>query len=176
MKALPTTYNGKKYRSATEAKWHAYFDLIGFEVIHEHDAYNINGRNYLPDFMASKGMGFDYYEGHKNKNTPWFVEVKGCEDKALDEFEFMQEFSKETNSLVSLVWGEPSVRPFPTWLKGDAICPSIYCHYGFTRKGWSEPYYCEDELEQSAYSTDKNFECLNRVRCGHRSRRGELVV
>ena len=174
MIALPTTYNGKKYRSATEAKWHAYFDLIGFDVIHENDAYNVNGRNYLPDFTSSKGAHWDYHDSNKEAKMPWFIEVKGCYNKAKEEFKLMQEFSKATNSMVSIVWGEPSAMAFPTWQKGARISDAVYCHYGFTKKGWSRPYYTHDiELE---YYYEEDLECVKRVRCGCRDRRGEFNI
>jgi len=175
MEPLPTIYNGKKYRSSTEARWHAYFDLIGFDVMHELDGYNINGRNYLPDFTATNGSGHNYYDGHPDKNMPWFVEVKGCKEKALEEWSFMQEFSEATQSLVSIVWGQPSLKPFDTFIRGEQVCPSVYCHYGFTEKGWSEPYYVEHEPTFMC-KNDPNLVCVEKIRSAHRTRSGELII
>jgi hypothetical protein len=171
MNILPTFYNGKKYRSSTEARWHAYFDLIGFQVVHEHDAYCINGVNYLPDFMAEKPMGYNYHKGHEDRNTPWFVEVKGSMNDALDVRDFMEEFSRTTQSLVSLVWGMPSDYSFPTWLRGEEVCPASYCHYGFTYKGWSEPFW----THEADVTTSETQDCIDRIRCGYRTRRGEFI-
>lgn len=35
IKAIPTTYNGRRYRSRLEARWAAYFDLLGFQFEYE---------------------------------------------------------------------------------------------------------------------------------------------
>jgi hypothetical protein len=169
MRALPTIYKGKEYRSSTEARWHAYFDLIGFEVEHEHDAYCINGRNYLPDFQSKKGAFWGYAD--KSKQIPWFIEVKGCIDDALDNYQLMQEFSEETQSLVQIVWGKPSCKPFPTWIKGEEVCPSSLTYYGFTQKGWDQPQFNPDE-----YESDGDSNVLDILRCARRTRKGELLV
>ena len=170
MRSLPTIYKGKEYRSSTEARWHAYFDLIGFEVNHEQDAYEVNGRNYLPDFQSVNGAFPDHKCG-PHSNIPWFVEVKGCVDDALDNLQLMKDFSKQTQSLVQLVWGKPSIKPFPTWIKGEEVMTSSLTHYGFTKKGWTEPYWTHDE-----HPTNGDLAVLDILRCAKRTRKGELIV
>lgn len=50
IKALPTTYNGVQFKSRTEARWAAYFDLMGVEWRYEDEAYLLPSGGYLPDF------------------------------------------------------------------------------------------------------------------------------
>lgn len=46
--AIPTEYRGRQYRSRLEAKWAAFFDLLGWEV--EYEPYDL-GR-WSPDFLV----------------------------------------------------------------------------------------------------------------------------
>ena len=47
MKAIPTIYEGRQYRSRLEAKWAAVFHLVGWVVEYEH--YDLDG--WMPDFI-----------------------------------------------------------------------------------------------------------------------------
>ena len=47
MKAAPTMYRGVEYRSRLEAKWAAFFDLIGWQHTYE----PFDGDGYIPDFL-----------------------------------------------------------------------------------------------------------------------------
>jgi len=56
IKAKPTYYNNRLYRSRLEARWAAYFDLAGWD--YEYEPMEINGRN--PDFIIScKSKSYD---------------------------------------------------------------------------------------------------------------------
>ncbi len=56
--AIPTDYNGIKFRSRLEAKWAYYFDLIGLKWEFEPEGYKLSdGTYYLPDFEI-KGFGY----------------------------------------------------------------------------------------------------------------------
>lgn len=46
IKSKPTIYNGTKYRSRLEARWAAFFDLIGWR--HQYEPYDLDG--WTPDF------------------------------------------------------------------------------------------------------------------------------
>ncbi len=61
IKAIPTTYAGVKFRSRLEARWAAFFDLIGWKW--EYEPFDLDG--WAPDFrvVAQKG-------------SPILVEVK----------------------------------------------------------------------------------------------------
>ncbi|SJM69661.1 hypothetical protein [Gulosibacter sp. 10] len=45
---IPTIYNGVRFRSRTEARWAALFDLIGWE--YEYEPLDFDG--YIPDFLV----------------------------------------------------------------------------------------------------------------------------
>ena len=47
IKAIPTTYNGIRYRSRLEATWACFFDSLGWE--HEYEPFDLDG--YIPDFV-----------------------------------------------------------------------------------------------------------------------------
>lgn len=57
--AIPTRYAGCQFRSRLEAKWAAFFDLLGWNW--EYEPIDLNG--YIPDFV----LGFA---------SPMIVEVK----------------------------------------------------------------------------------------------------
>ena len=44
---IPTLYNGIQFRSRLEAKWAAFFDLLGWE--YEYEPFDLNG--WIPDFL-----------------------------------------------------------------------------------------------------------------------------
>src|SRR5262245_9203813 len=48
--AIATWYQGKEYRSRTEARWALWFDEVGIPFRHEEQPYGVDGRGYLPDF------------------------------------------------------------------------------------------------------------------------------
>ena len=50
IKAIPTEYNGTKYRSRTEARWAVFFDQCGISVRYEAEGYQTDKGWYLPDF------------------------------------------------------------------------------------------------------------------------------
>jgi hypothetical protein len=47
MKAIPTLYRGNVYRSRLEARWAAFFDVIGW--CYTYEPFDTNG--YIPDFL-----------------------------------------------------------------------------------------------------------------------------
>lgn len=48
--AIPTMYRGRQYRSRLEAKWAAFFDLLGWR--HEYEPYDLGA--WSPDFLVSQ--------------------------------------------------------------------------------------------------------------------------
>lgn len=48
--AIPTTYNGVRFRSRLEAKWAAFFDLMGWKWEYE----PIDLKGYIPDFILTR--------------------------------------------------------------------------------------------------------------------------
>lgn len=47
IKAIPTVYNGRQYRSRLEARWAAFFDLVGWR--YEYEPFDLPG--WIPDFL-----------------------------------------------------------------------------------------------------------------------------
>lgn len=66
--AIPTLYEGVQYRSRLEAKWAAFFDLLGWQ--HQYEPFDLNG--WIPDFLLPG-------------KCPVLVEVKPvqCRDGAI---------------------------------------------------------------------------------------------
>jgi hypothetical protein len=52
MQAIPTTYNGVRYRSRTEARWAVFLDSLGVDFAYEPEGYDIDNRRYLVDFWV----------------------------------------------------------------------------------------------------------------------------
>ena len=52
MQAIQTEYLGVTYRSRTEARWAAAFDLMGLAVVYEPEGYEYPDGRYLPDFTT----------------------------------------------------------------------------------------------------------------------------
>ena len=48
IKAIPTMYGGRQYRSRLEARWAAFFDLLGWR--HEYEPFDLGG--WSPDFLV----------------------------------------------------------------------------------------------------------------------------
>jgi hypothetical protein len=50
IRALETHYNGFRFRSRLEARWAVWLDTLGIGYRYEHQGFNLDGLNYLPDF------------------------------------------------------------------------------------------------------------------------------
>jgi hypothetical protein len=64
---IPTTYRGTNFRSRLEARWAAFFDLIGWRWTYE----PIDAKGYIPDFLI-------------HGEYPIYVEVGPC--STFDDF------------------------------------------------------------------------------------------
>lgn len=81
MKALPTIYRGVQYRSLLEARYAAWFDLVGLRVVYEPEAFN----GYIPDFVWAHDTSHDrersfgmYVDGDWLCGPSIVFEVKGA--------------------------------------------------------------------------------------------------
>ena len=75
IKAHPTKYNGVQYRSRLEARWAAFFDLIGWK--HEYEPIDLPG--WSPDFRVVFPCGHSECEKTEGKRDGYhvlLVEVK----------------------------------------------------------------------------------------------------
>ena len=52
--AIPTVYQGVRFRSRTEARWAAFFDAIKLQWQYEPEGFERDGMRYLPDFWLPK--------------------------------------------------------------------------------------------------------------------------
>lgn len=68
IKSKPTIYKGTKYRSRLEARWAAFFDLLGWR--HQYEPYDFPG--WTPDFVI-----------YGSKERLLFIEVKPVVDKTI---------------------------------------------------------------------------------------------
>lgn len=63
IEAIPTMYNGYKFRSRTEARWAVFFDSLKIKWIYEPEGINIDGVCYLPDFYLPESKQFFEVKG-----------------------------------------------------------------------------------------------------------------
>jgi hypothetical protein len=96
--AIPTVYNGIRYRSRPEAKWAAFFDLLNWKFVYEPADFG----SWSPDFLLVRFDGRDGY----------YVEVKP-----------INAFDAETAA--KMVAGSPSRRTVSLLLVG--IQPFLPC-------------------------------------------------
>lgn len=93
--AIPTTYNGTKYRSRTEARWAVFFEELSLTVRYEEEIITFDDDSkYLPDFYIEE---FDCY-----------FEVKGNDDALVIEEAHKAKRLSEMGKDVLLAIGGPS--------------------------------------------------------------------
>jgi hypothetical protein len=83
IKAYPTLYKGRLYRSRLEARWAAFFDLLGFAP--EYEPLDLGA--WSPDFLVSRPGGF-----------PAYVEVKPISEFDRDVASRMERACDETDT------------------------------------------------------------------------------
>lgn len=89
---LQTKYDGRHFRSRTEARWAVFFNSLGFHYEYEKEGFDLDGRWYLPDFWLQP---FDR-----------FLEVKGAEPTP-QEIELCKRLAQAGGKGVWLVSGQP---------------------------------------------------------------------
>jgi len=62
LKAIPTKYNGIKFRSRLEARWAIFMDNIGVKYEYEPEGFDLEGLWYLPDFWLPTFDGGSFME------------------------------------------------------------------------------------------------------------------
>lgn len=92
MNVLPTSHNGIKFRSRTEARWAVFFDALGIKYVYEHEGYNLGDFFYLPDFWLP--------------DHDFFVEIKGVQP-TTDESAKASELANFTKKTVFIFCGTP---------------------------------------------------------------------
>src|SRR5262245_54186457 len=93
IKPIETRYNGRRFRSRTEARWAVFFDALGIKYDYEPEGYEIDGVWYLPDFYLP--------EMHI------WVEIKG-QEPTDQEFDLCFKLAKAKKVKVLLAVGLPT--------------------------------------------------------------------
>jgi hypothetical protein len=140
IRAIPTTYQGVQFRSRLEARWAAFFDLLGWEW--EYEPFDLKG--WIPDFLLKGHGALPHFDQVNSEGV--LVEVKPCSsfpcpiaeeiDRAgvPDQFEAMivgrtipVASSVETSDGYAIGWMKGNPAPWqykagmrPIW--GDAVC------------------------------------------------------
>lgn len=79
--AIPTLYNGVQFRSRLEARWAAFFDLLGWRWTYE----PVDLAGYIPDFFIELGAPPLYFAESGIYSDKFLVEVKPDAETVLDE-------------------------------------------------------------------------------------------
>lgn len=64
-------YQGRHFRSRTEARWAVFFDAMGLQWQYELEGYFVNGRGYLPDFWLPQFDCFAEVKSGKFTSGEW---------------------------------------------------------------------------------------------------------
>ena len=92
IKAIPTEYNGYRFRSRLEARWAVFFDKLGIDYEYEIEGYEVaNGVWYLPDFHLESG----------------WIEVKHKNDTDIEATEKMGLLVSGLREPGVIVYGDP---------------------------------------------------------------------
>lgn len=80
--AIPSSYNGIKFRSRLEARWAVFLDEIGVNYFYEHEGYQLKSGWYLPDFYLPDLLDIPTHLEIKPKR-PDMQESQLCAELAL---------------------------------------------------------------------------------------------
>ena len=143
MKVLPTVYNGRKYRSRTEARWAVFLDQLRVRFEYEAEGYDLGDFYYLPDFWLP--------------DLKCFMEIKGMEPTADEcaKASLLAEFTKKD---VYVFFGGPDL----PWATDKNIAESAWF---FPPSGGqdNQHWFCEC---QTCHRIDIQFNGLaDRMRC-----------
>ncbi len=92
-RAIPQLYNGRKFRSRTEARWAHFFNITGTPVEYEPEGYELDGDRYVPDFLLTHARVFFEVKPH----MPTAREVRVA-----------RKLAAASGRLVVVAWGNPS--------------------------------------------------------------------
>lgn len=153
--SLPSTYRGVIFRSRMEARWAAYFDILGICWIYEPDGICLPSGNYCPDFRISI---------YPMDQTAWrYAEIKPTSEAADFIAVKLRDLSSMIDEEVFCLIGNPqemrqhrSVEHFY-----EKYAEGAFSWRAFVHKRWGTLDFCgdyEDERDK------KCFDLLNRMR------------
>jgi hypothetical protein len=96
---IETVYRGYRFRSRLEARWAVFLDAAGIKWQYEPEGFNVNGRNYLPDFLLPE--------------LETFVEVKPTFEAAEQLGPTLLALAKQSNRRAVFVVGSPNTENPP---------------------------------------------------------------
>jgi len=94
IKPIETMFDGLMYRSKLEACWAAFFKNLGIWFEYEPEGFDLDGRNYLPDFLLPE-----------IRDGLW-IEIKPKWDQAASEL--CSRLHRATGDEVVMLCGSPS--------------------------------------------------------------------
>lgn len=103
IKAIPTRWRGRQYRSRLEARWAVAFETLGLKFLYEPEGFEMpDGTRYLPDFYLPE--------------VKWFAEVKPFSHNSSKAYQFV----KHSNNSVLILDGDPTHRSYTGLMPCDA--------------------------------------------------------
>lgn len=96
MKAIETSFDGRRFRSRTEARWAVFLKGLGLSYEYEPEGFVLDGTPYLPDFRIPE--------------IECWLEVKG-QEPTEDEMGKCQRLARESGWLCLLAIGVPQPEP-----------------------------------------------------------------
>jgi hypothetical protein len=141
IKPIETMYWGYRFRSRLEARWAVFFDAAGIEWEYEAQGFEINGRNYLPDFWLPR--------------LKTYVEVEPNEEEAEKAKPLMQALAQGSSYCAQIVIGAPEYDNPPSVLGYLPHGESGLCH-------WAECQFCGRVCAQLCWCTPGGVEIMKR--------------
>lgn len=105
IKAIPTEYNGRKFRSRLEARWAVFFDTAKIKFEYEAEGFKLGRINYLPDFYLP--------------DLDCFIEIKGAGISEKDEKK-AEQLAKLSKKNVYVFTGQKALENYIDLVSGDA--------------------------------------------------------
>ena len=100
-RGIPTTYGSTNFRSRIEARWAAFFDLVGW--LWEYEPVDLDG--YIPDFIVQTGRLV----------SPILVEVKSCLNKDELDAHVAKIYKSGWKGSALVVGANPNVARYVGW-------------------------------------------------------------
>lgn len=119
---IETKYDGRRFRSRTEARWAVFFNAMGWGYEYEREGYDLDGTWYLPDFFLPA--------------FPLWVEVKGA-TPTDGEKELAKRLALATGLRVLIFIGQP-VLGAARFFYADASGKSGDCQFLADRRNEGE--------------------------------------
>lgn len=133
MKAIETEYKSYRFRSRLEARWAVFMDVLGLKYEYEHEGFDLDGINYLPDFLVPelsahveiKPVNPTVEEQEKMSRLVEFTKLRGFIIIGSPVVPFSEEFypqSAEAFEWVCVHQDDGTVKDVVGW-----DCPYLWC-------------------------------------------------